>query len=160
MPGLEGKETGPADRLSFDVESFTDGDEEFISTHAENASLSELVKAIFEQVESSYLIYDKLQGIVTISADITRLEDVLTYMLHGTDYTFKQEGDLFLIGSKELDGLKTTRTVKMRYRPTYQAIELIPGAEISSSPSNSSTSRPGKQAPCQKYKYQPHLSAG
>ena len=126
LAGPDGK-SKPADRLSFDVESFTDGEEEFITTHAEDADLSELIKAIFEQVESNYLIYDKLQGMITISAEITELEDVLKHVLQGTEYTYKRDDGLYLIGSKELDGLKTTRTVKMKYRPTYQAIDLIPG---------------------------------
>ncbi|MEL7533123.1 MAG: secretin and TonB N-terminal domain-containing protein, partial [Bacteroidota bacterium] len=132
------------DRLSFEVESFTDGDEEYISTHAENADLASLIKAIFERSRADYLIYDKLQGMVSISAEITRLEDVLSYVLQGTDYTYKRDGGIYLIGSKLLNGLQTTQTVRMRYRPTYQAIELIPGAKSSSS--NSQQSNPQRQA--------------
>lgn len=57
------------DRLSFEVESFTDGDAKYISTTAENVDISELVKAIFASVEADYLIYDKLEGMISISAD-------------------------------------------------------------------------------------------
>ena len=49
--------------------------------------------------------------------------------LQGTDFTYKKEGNLFLIGSKELEGLQSIKTVRMHHRPTYQAIELIPGTE-------------------------------
>lgn len=123
------REKSIQDRLSFEVESFTDGDTEFISTQAENADLSEFVKAVFEQAAADYLIYDQLEGMISISAELSPLPKVLGYALQGTDYTYKQDGDIFLIGTKDLNGLQTTQMVRMRYRPTYQAIELIPGAE-------------------------------
>ncbi|MEM6801466.1 MAG: hypothetical protein AAF696_08680 [Bacteroidota bacterium] len=129
------------DRLSFEIESFTDGSHEYISAHAENADLSELIKSIFSQAESDYLIYDEIKGMVSIDAEITRLDEILRFVLQATEYTYKKDGEVYLIGGKELNGLQTTRTVRMKYRPTYQAIELIPGSnqQASSSPINTSS---------------------
>lgn len=122
----------PKGRLDFEVEAYTDGTEEYLRIEAEKANLAELIKEIFNQVESDYLIYDEIEGLITIDADVTSLEDVLSYLLQGTDYTYKRDGDLFLIGQKTLDGLMTTQVVKMHYRPTNQAMDLIPGNKQSS----------------------------
>lgn len=130
------------DRLSFEVESFTDGSQDYISASAENADLSEFIKAIFSQAESDFLIYDELKGMLSINADITKLDEVLRFILQGTAYTYKKDGEIYLIGGKELDGLQTTRTVRMKYRPTYQAIDLIPGTTHSNT-QNSPTAQPG-----------------
>ena len=122
-------------RLDFEVEAYTDGIQEYLRIQAENADLSALIKAIFEQVESDFLIYDQIEGSITIDADITTLEDVLSFLLQGTEYTYKVEGGLYMLGKKSLDGLMTTRVVKMHYRPTNQAVDLIPGNTQSSSSS-------------------------
>lgn len=140
-PELTGKDGAPVPkgRLDFEVEAYTDGLKEYLQIQAENADLSELIKAIFEQVDSDYLIYDQIEGTITIDADITTLEDVLSYLLQGTEYTYKKDGELFLIGKKTLDGLMTTQVVKMHYRPTFQAVDLIPGSKRASGNGSNST---------------------
>lgn len=122
-------ENGPSGRTDFSVEAFEDGAEQFVSVQAEDADLSSLLKGIFEATGLSYLMYDKLNGLVSLDADITRLPDLLGHLFRGTEYTYRKDGDLFLIGAKTLDGLRSTRIVRMKYRPTFQAIELIPGVK-------------------------------
>ncbi|MEL6844456.1 MAG: hypothetical protein AAFP02_14690, partial [Bacteroidota bacterium] len=123
----------PRGRTDFTVEAFRDADDDFVSIQAEGADLEALVKGIFEAVGVDYLIYETLRGVVTIDADITRLDDILRYLFQGTEYTYKQDDVLYLVGGKDLEGLRTTRIVKMKYRPTFQAIELIPGVSVSQS---------------------------
>ncbi|MDX2247957.1 MAG: hypothetical protein SF052_14320 [Bacteroidia bacterium] len=113
----------------FSIEAFTDADQEYLALEAVEADLETLIREIFEELDSDYLIYERLEGRVTLHAEITRLDDILKYLLQGTPYTFKREGKLYLIGTREQPGLNTTRVVTMRYRPTFQAMDLIPGAE-------------------------------
>ncbi len=127
---------GPAGRTDFTVEAFTDADDDFVSIQAEGADLEALVKSIFEAVGVDYLIYESLRGVVTIDADITKLDDILRYIFQGTEYTYKQDDVLYLVGGKDLEGLRSTQIVKMKYRPTFQAIELIPGVSVSQSAGN------------------------
>ncbi|MCB0856070.1 MAG: type II and III secretion system protein, partial [Bacteroidetes bacterium] len=124
----------------FTIESFRDADHEYISLEAKDADLEALLEAIFAELKSNYLIYGHLSGQITIGAEITRLEDLLRYLLQATDFTYKKEGNLYLIGPKDLEGLYTTQIVRMKYRPTFQAIELIPG--VASGANSSSLSTP------------------
>lgn len=126
---------------NFYIETYQDGEEEYITIEASDANLEELIRAIFEAVESDFLFYDDLAGRITIDAEITRLEDAMKYILQGTDYTYKRDGNLYLIGPKDLDGLSTTRIVRMKYRPTFQAIDLIPGTGNQTTSTNNSPSR-------------------
>ena len=133
--------TKKALRTDFSVEAFTDTDESYITLEAENADLESLIKAIFEETGVNYLIYNQIEGEVSINAEITGLDEIMLYLLRGTDYTFKKDGDLYLIGLKELNGLSTTEVVNLKYRPTQQAIELIPGAENQGASHNASVSQ-------------------
>jgi type IV pilus assembly protein PilQ len=134
-------EAGPVGTADFEVEVFTDGQTQYISIHAENADLAGLVRATLAETGADYLIYDEVVGVITMQADLTRLEDVLLYLFQGTDYTFKRDGALYLIGSKGLEGLKATEIVKLKYRPTFQAIDLIPGASAGSNVSGTPLNR-------------------
>lgn len=116
----------PKGRSDFVVEVFEEAGNEFISIVAEDADLGELVQTLFEESQVDYFIFEQLAGTVTISLDSGRLDQVLKYIFQGTDYTYKKDDDLYLVGGKELEGLRATGMVKLKYRPTNQAIELIP----------------------------------
>lgn len=122
-------------------EAYTDGDQSYIRIDADNAQLETLLRYIFDQVEEDYLIYEKLDGEISLHADLSTLEQMLNHVMQGTPYTFKKADNLFLIGKKEQEGLHKTEIVHMNYRPTYQAIELIPG----------SASRGNMQSPSNRY---------
>lgn len=117
-------------RMDFIVDAFTDGVQDYISVEAEEADLQELIKTIFLQLDSDYIIYEVLDGTVTINAELTQLDKTLRYLFQATNYTFRRDGDLYLIGPKSMEGLQTFEMVRLRYRPTFQAMELIPGADI------------------------------
>lgn len=116
-------------RTDIKVETFTDAEEEYLTLEADEADLETLIREMFEELSSDYLIYERLEGVVSIHAEITHLDEMLKYLLQGTPYTFRREGNLYLIGSLELTGLQTIRVMNMNHRPTFQAIDLIPGAE-------------------------------
>ncbi|MEL6675616.1 MAG: hypothetical protein AAFR61_25635, partial [Bacteroidota bacterium] len=108
-------------------EAFTDGDQSYIRVDADYANLEILIRYIFEQVDEDYLIYEKLEGEVSLHAELSALDELLHHLLQGTAYTFKKEGKLYLIGQKDQDGLHKTEIVHLGFRPTYQAMDLIPG---------------------------------
>ncbi|MEO0468208.1 MAG: type II and III secretion system protein [Bacteroidota bacterium] len=125
----------PQGGTDFMVEAFADADFDYISIEARNADLQALVEQIFAETGVDYLLYEQLSGVITMNADMTRLEDALRYLFQGTAYTYKKDESLYLIGAKDLEGMRSTRIVKMKYRPTFQAIDLIPGVEGSESSS-------------------------
>ncbi|MEZ4776119.1 MAG: hypothetical protein R3D00_23300 [Bacteroidia bacterium] len=114
--------------LNFNIEAFSDADYSYLTIEATDADLEILLREIFAELHADYLIYDHLEGAVTLNAEITLLDDVLKYLLQGTNYTFKREGKLYLVGARSQNGLNTIRVVNMSHRPTFQAMDLIPGA--------------------------------
>ncbi|MEZ4824845.1 MAG: hypothetical protein R3C61_00910 [Bacteroidia bacterium] len=115
--------------INFSVEAFSDAEQQYLAVDADNTDLGMLIRAVFEELNQGYLIYTQLEGSVTLHAEIARLNDLLKSLLAGTEYTFRKEGDIYLVGLRETPAMNTTRVVTLRHRPSYQVMDLIPGAE-------------------------------
>jgi len=114
----------------FEVETFSDGQDPYLTIEAEQADLKLLLTEIFDRVGVGYLFYDDLKGIVSAKADFIALNDLVQFILKGTGYTFKEDQTLYLVGQNTRDWLMSTEIVKLKFRPSFQAIELIPGVEL------------------------------
>ncbi|MFK7921318.1 MAG: type II secretion system protein GspD [Bacteroidia bacterium] len=121
--------TSPQGRTDFSIEVLTDASDILLTISAEQADLASLIQAIFLQTGVDYLQYTQLNGVVSLETELLPLDGLLNHLLQGTNYTYRRDGTLYLIGDKETPGMATTEIVHLRYRPTYQAIDLIPGTE-------------------------------
>ncbi|MEO0899588.1 MAG: type II and III secretion system protein [Bacteroidota bacterium] len=111
----------------FSVQTFTDGEIKYVSIEAHEADLDLVVEELFTQLGTNHLLYDALDGKVTTKADYATLDAWLTHALKGTPYAFKKDEELYLVGKAESSWLQTLEIVKLKHRPTRQAMELIPG---------------------------------
>lgn len=123
---LNGELTQPKGN-NFFIETYTDGEQDYISIDAKNADLDLMMEVLFERLGTSYLLYDPLDGQVTAHAEFSTLDDWLNHVFQGTDYSYKKEEELYLLGKSEHPWLQTIEMVKLKHRPTSQAMELIPG---------------------------------
>jgi type IV pilus assembly protein PilQ len=46
--------------------------------------------------------------------------------LNGTDYTFKKENGVYLIGDRNLEGLRTAKVLSFKYRTVDKVVDFIP----------------------------------
>ncbi|MEL6842324.1 MAG: hypothetical protein AAFP02_03855, partial [Bacteroidota bacterium] len=141
----------PMGRTDFEIEVFTDADQIFLNVQAEQADLAALVQSLFQETGLNYLQYTALEGMVSLETEMLPFEELLSHLFQANEYTFKRDGKLYLIGKQDSPGLATTKIVHLRYRPTYQAIDLIPGIE-----GIDETSRQDRQMPANpEYQIQP-----
>ena len=146
---LDGRKHAPTEQAKgtsgghFAIEAFEDGNHRFVQMEAQVAALGPLVQALFEEAQADFLVFGELEGTVSLQVEAMALDQVLQYLFQGTDFTYRIDGDLYLIGPKELPGLQKIEIVKLRYRPTDQALSLIPGGKMENQPRNSrNPSRP------------------
>ncbi len=116
-------------RTDFSIEVLTNAEEILLTISAEEADLESLVQAVFQATGASFLQYAQLEGVVSLETELLPLDELLSRLLGGTNYTYRHDGTLYLIGDKEAPGLASIEIVHLKYRPTYQAIDLIPGTE-------------------------------
>lgn len=116
-------------RTDFSLEVLTDAEDILLTISAERADLGSLLQAVFQATGVNYLQYAQLEGVVSLETELLPLDELLGRLLGGTSYTYRRDGSLYLIGDKEAPGLASMEIVHLKYRPTYQAIDLIPGTE-------------------------------
>jgi|TARA_B110001469_G_C9647451_1_gene328072 type IV pilus assembly protein PilQ len=88
--------------------------------------LSGVVQETARQLNLNYFIATNLKGDLTLSMRAANIDELLTYMLSGTEYTFSKKEGIYLIGDRKSEGLRNTEVVKLQYRTVKDVIEIIP----------------------------------
>lgn len=100
--------------------------EKLISVEAVNVSTSDLIKSAAAEAGVNYFIYSEIRGTVTTKLTKISYDDFLATLLQGTEYTFKREGKVYLIGDRKLEGLRSHRIVQLQHRSLDTIQMMIP----------------------------------
>ena len=110
----------------YSLEIIEDSLEKLIFLRAEEASIHEIMLDIFDKVGMDYDIYETIEGTATLSLEGIPLKNVLKHLLRGTDYTYKIEDNIFLLGNKEMQELQQMKVFNVKYRPVDSLQRLMP----------------------------------
>lgn len=97
-----------------------------ITLEANNSSIGEIIKSVFEEMNESYFLYSEIKGNTSIRVKNVTLKELLSNLLNGTDYAYKLENKLYLIGERKLEGLRTYKVVQLHFRSLDLVQETIP----------------------------------
>lgn len=112
---------------SFNVGGSKDGKgNKLISIDALNTPISDLVKSASVEANINYFIYSEIKGNVTTHLNNISYDNFLTALLQGTDYTYKREGGIYLIGDRKLEGLRSNRIIQLQHRSLDTIQMMIP----------------------------------
>ncbi len=99
-----------------------------ITLDVRNADLQRLVEDIALKCGLQIVLYGTLTGNVTIKCVQTSIEDVLTLLFRGTQYTFKHERDIYQFGSAQLEEMRTSRLIRLNHMVADDLIKIIPAS--------------------------------
>lgn len=117
--------TGQASNAS--VSSSTgDKGEKLISVDALNTPIIDLIRSATAEAGVNYFIYSDIKGMVSTRLNKISYDIFLTSLLQGTEYTFKREGGVYLIGDRKLEGLRAHRIVQLQHRSLDTIQMMIP----------------------------------
>ncbi|RZL20278.1 MAG: general secretion pathway protein GspD [Pedobacter sp.] len=102
------------------------GGKKLISINAIATPILDLVKSASVEANVNYFIYSEIKGTVTTRLNNISYENFLSALLQGTDYTYKFEGGVYLIGDRKLEGLRTSKMVKLRHRSLDTVQMMVP----------------------------------
>lgn len=116
---------GPA--TSFGVEV---GDDGLFALDLRGADVAQAVREIGRRSTSgSVVTYTLPQGRrVTVRASGLTLAEALQAVLRGTGASFRQEGSILVVGTREQDGIEATRLLPLGYVRVADVFERIPPA--------------------------------
>ncbi len=102
------------------------GDGKTITLNAVNASISDILAAVSEQQKVNYFLFTEPKGTTSLSVNDVSYDVFLDHLFNGTDYTYKKDGVLYLIGDRSTEGLRSTRVLTLKYRTVDKVIDFIP----------------------------------
>jgi type IV pilus assembly protein PilQ len=93
---------------------------------AENQPIKDIVAQMSDLVGVDYFLFSEPQNNITLNINKQSYDDVLSFLLNTTDYTFKKDNGVYIIGERKQERLRTTKMVKLQYRTTDKVIDVIP----------------------------------
>jgi type IV pilus assembly protein PilQ len=109
-------------------ELFVKADEnKLISVVASSTPIVDLINTVSEQMGYNYFLFSEPKGVATLTIEKASYDDFLKYLLNGSDYTFKKENGIYLIGERGIESLRSTRVIQLKYRTVDKIMEFIPG---------------------------------
>lgn len=97
-----------------------------VSVEAVNAPMADIIYEVSEKIRNNYFIFSEPKGNVSLKISGYTYDEFLSYILNGTDYTFRKDSQIYLIGDRNLEGLRATRLVQFKYRSADKMLDFIP----------------------------------
>lgn len=112
---------------SFNLSSRKDANgDRLLSIDAQSTPILDLIKSASTEAAANYFIYSDIKGSVTTRLNNITYDNFLTSLLQGTEYTYKREGGVYLIGERRLEGLRSHRIVQLQHRSLDTIQMMIP----------------------------------
>jgi len=100
--------------------------QKLISADAVNTPILSLVKQASQELGKSYSIYTDLKGAIDIHVSDITYDQFLDLLFRGTNYTFQNENNIYLIGDKSIEGLRTYKAIRLQNRSIDTIVNMIP----------------------------------
>lgn len=120
MLGPAGKSPIPAG-LSIKRES-----DSTISVVGNNVPIADVAAAVSAEMKNQYYLFSELKGNTSLNVQNVSYDKFLKNLLNGTDFTFKKQGELYLIGDRSIEGLRATKIVQLKFRSIDKIVDFIP----------------------------------
>ncbi|MDQ3191761.1 MAG: general secretion pathway protein GspD [Bacteroidota bacterium] len=101
-------------------------DDGLLTVDASNIPILDIISGVSFETGKNYFLFSEPKGNATLKIKNVDYEQFLTYLLNGTDFTFKKEGEIYLMGDRNMEGLRSTRVVQLQNRTIDKVIEFIP----------------------------------
>jgi type IV pilus assembly protein PilQ len=98
-----------------------------LTVEAINAPISDLLAAASKELKINYFLFVEPKGNTSLNIKDENYDEFLNHLFNGTEYSFKKEGEIYLIGERNLEGLRATKVISLKYRTVDKVMDFIPG---------------------------------
>jgi len=95
---------------------------------AEDVPISDIINEAATVLNKNYIFFSKPKGNSFVKISNISFEELLRFILKGTDHTFIERDNVHIIGSRIEEGFRKTRVVKFQYRAAWELEKAIPTA--------------------------------
>jgi type IV pilus assembly protein PilQ len=98
----------------------------YISISAANVPVAEIIKTLSQETKINYFMFSEPKGNTTTIVSNLTYPEVISFLLRGTEHTYKIENGIYLIGERSLEGLRNTKVVQLQNRSAEIILDNIP----------------------------------
>ena len=99
---------------------------ELITIDAINTPILDIIGKVSLDLGKNFFLFSEPKGNVTLKIANADYDQFLTYLLNGTDFTYRKEGEIYLMGDRNIERLRETRVVQLQNRTIDKIIDFIP----------------------------------
>jgi type IV pilus assembly protein PilQ len=121
------------DRRTYSGEGGKDGslwvsvsEEGLISFDLIDTEIMHVIKELSHQLNINLVTYETPNRKISAKCANLSLKDALNILFKGTEFTFKQEDDVYIIGNKKISGLSTSKLIRLKHIRSEGIPELLP----------------------------------
>lgn len=103
-------------------------DDSLIALEAINADLNRTINQAAQEMDMDIFTYGSVEGKVNARCKGRTFDELLNFLLKGTNYTYRKENDIYFIGDKKVSGLSSSRLIKLNNIKVDGIIEIIPAS--------------------------------
>lgn len=101
-------------------------EEERIDLDVAGARIEHVIGDIARQMDLELITYDVPDGQITAHVEDLTLDEALSYLLKGTEVTYRKEGDRYIIAGKNVEGIASSRLIRLEHLKAETVAEMLP----------------------------------
>ncbi|QNL23079.1 type II and III secretion system protein [Hyphobacterium sp. CCMP332] len=100
----------------------------FVSANISNQPLIQVLNSISELSGYNYIFIQEPKDPISLHIVDLEHDAFLELILNATDFTYRVNNDLYVIGGRNEEGLRASELLQLKYRSTSDVIKIIPEA--------------------------------
>ncbi|MBB5395097.1 type II secretion system protein GspD [Mucilaginibacter sp. AK015] len=108
------------------------GDKKLLSADANNAPIDDMIRRASAEMNKNFVLYTELKGNISIHVSDVSYESFLSMLLKNTEYSYRQDEGIYLIGDRKVTGVGTFKMVKLKRRAVDSTLMRSLPAELTS----------------------------
>jgi type IV pilus assembly protein PilQ len=125
-PNNNGTHAGRRSKISSGQIYYNARNKDDINIFAAAVPIHDIVAEVSKKLNINYFLYSDLEGEGTVNLQAATYDQLLENLLNGTEYTYGIESGIYMIGSRDMEGLRRTELVSMQFRSVSGISEAIP----------------------------------
>jgi len=97
-----------------------------ITMDVQNVAINEVVNTVSKELGKNYFLFSDLKGNTTLKVSEAPYDEFLKLLFNGTELTFKKDGETYLFGDRNLEGLRQSKLISLKNRTIEKVIDYIP----------------------------------
>lgn len=120
------KNNSGSNNIIFNTNTSVQVKDGLISVDGQNIPISDIVNSISKELNKDYFLFNELKGTATLKIKDADYDDFLKLLFNGTNFTFKKEGETYLFGDRNIEGLRQSKLITLKNRTIDKVLEYIP----------------------------------